>query len=125
MPTRILLVEDNADMGALIREVLHGAADLQVAHTARTGPSACTWIHQNPTAWDLAVIDIFLSEGHGFDVLRSCNELDPRRPAVLLTNYTREPVRSRAAALGAAAVFDKLFELDAFVAYCAQFARRG
>jgi len=38
------------------------------------------------------VIDLFLQDGHGFDVLRACSDVDPGKPAVVLTNYTRDPV---------------------------------
>jgi len=42
--------------------------------------------------WDPAVIDISLPDGRGFDLLRACSELDPGKPAVVLTNYIRDPV---------------------------------
>jgi len=123
MPTRVLLVEDNPDMEGLLREALSGIGGVEVAHAAQTQSAASAWLQQNPAGWDLAVIDIFLREGHGFDVLKCCGQLEPRKPAVLLTNYTREPVRSRAAELGADAVFDKLSELDDFLAFCGRLAR--
>ena len=122
MSTRVLLVEDNPQVETQLREELSAIAGVEVAHTARTPSTASAWLEQNPTGWDLAVIDIFLQDGHGFDVLRACSELHPDKPAVLLTNYTRDPVRARAAALGADAVFDKSFELDEFLAYCSGLA---
>jgi hypothetical protein len=65
------------------------------------------------------------SPGHRFDVLRACADRGPRRRAVLLSNYTREPVRDSAQALGAVGVFDKSLELGAFIAFCAQCLKTG
>ena len=47
---------------------------------------------------------------------------EPGQRAVVLSNYTRDPVREHARLAGADAVFDKSFELEALVAYCEQLA---
>ena len=119
--TKVLLVEDNPGILRNLREALSAVEGLEVVHEAATRTDAAEWLARDPE-WDLAVIDIFLREGHGFDVLRKCAGSRPGRRAVVLSNYTREPVRSSAAALGADAVFDKSFEFEAFLAYCARLA---
>jgi DNA-binding NarL/FixJ family response regulator len=120
--TRVLLVEDNAQLEQSLREALAAIDGVEVAHAAATRAEAASWLREHRCDWDLAVIDIFLREGHGFDVLRQCAGREPGRRAVVLTNYTREPVRSAAQKLGADAVFDKSFEMDEFLDYCARFA---
>jgi DNA-binding NarL/FixJ family response regulator len=120
-----LLVEDNPQLEQTLREALCAIDGVEVAHAAATTAEAAAWLEQHRCGWDLAVIDIFLREGHGFDVLRRCADRDASRRAVVLTNYTREPMRSAAQKLGADAVFDKSFELDDFLAYCARFAGSG
>jgi two-component system OmpR family response regulator len=117
-----LLVEDNPVIQKGLREALALIEGVEITHAATTQAQATQWLDENRAGWDLAVIDIFLREGHGFEVLRKCAGRGEDRRAVVLTNYTREPVRSSAAALGADAVFDKSFELDAFIEYCASFA---
>ena len=67
--------------------------------------------------------DLFLQRGHGFDVLRACAGREPLQKAVVLTNYTITPVRQYAAHAGADAFFDKSFEMDGLVAYCANHAK--
>jgi DNA-binding NarL/FixJ family response regulator len=120
-PTRVFLVEDNPTIEMCLRDTLSTLEGVEVVHTAPTRTEAAQWLTQHANDWDLAVIDIFLREGHGFDVLRACAGRGARR-AVILSNYTREPVRASAEALGADAVFDKTCEMDDFVAYCARFA---
>ena len=114
---RLLLVEDNPAIQAELREALAGMfAEAAVIATAR---DAVAWLQAHPDGWDLAVVDIFLKQGHGFEVLRQCAARQPHQDVVVLSNYTREPARSSALQQGAGAVFDKSFEMEQFLAYCA------
>lgn len=121
---KVLLVEDHPVLQANLRETL-AAEGFEIAHVAATRADALRWLREGAGEWDLGVIDIFLREGHGFDVLRACVARDARRRAVVLSNYTREPARASALALGADAVFDKSYEMDEFVAYCANVKAGG
>ena len=121
---KVLLVEDSAALERSLRETLAEIEGVEVVHAAVSEPEAARWLTEHPAEWDIAVIDIFLREGHGFDVLRSCAERLPWQKAVVLTNYTREPARSSAIKLGADAVFDKSLELGEFLAYCASVAEQ-
>ena len=117
---RILLVEDNP----LVQEqMLHWLGLLpgaQVVHVAPSAGAAGDWLAANRDGWDLAVIDLFLSHGHGFEVLRHCRDRQPHQRAVVLSNYTRDPVREHARRAGADAVFDKAYEMDALARFCRQ-----
>ncbi|KQP21585.1 response regulator [Pseudorhodoferax sp. Leaf267] len=117
-PHAAFLVEDSA----LIRENLILAmaevADTQVVACAESEAEASTWLRQHPHDWQLAVIDMFLKEGTGLGVLRSCHDRGPRQRAVVLTNYADVDIRAQCLALGADAVFDKSTELDAFLDFC-------
>lgn len=113
---RLLLVEDNPVLQKELAESLN--AMYEVVAVSSTAAEAIAWLQQQPEGWDLAVIDIFLRQGHGFDVLRRCAARRPGQGVVMLSNYTREPARSSALNLGADAVFDKGFEMEAFLAWC-------
>lgn len=116
MKARVLLVEDNPVLQAELAESL--GAMFEVVAVQSTAADAVAWLHAQPEGWDIAVIDIFLRQGHGFEVLRKCTARQPWQSVVVLSNYTREPARSSALNLGAAAVFDKGFEMEAFLAWC-------
>ena len=120
---RVLLVEDNARMADEFRRTLESMERTEVVATARTQQEAIAWLRLHPDGWDLALVDLFLQQGHGFEVLRHCRKLRRDQRAVVVSNYTRDPVRDHARQAGADAVFDKSFELDALVDYCAEFAR--
>jgi CheY-like chemotaxis protein len=115
---RILLVEDNAVSQELLRQWFGFVPGAQVVHVATTSQDAVAWLSRHGRDWDLAVIDLFLADGHGFDVLRHCRGRAPHQGAVLLTNYTRDPVRENARRVGADAVFDKGTEMKSFIAWC-------
>ena len=63
-------------------------------------------------------MDLFLKEGSGLGVLRSCMSRPRSKRAVVLSNYVNADIRARCMALGADAVFDKSRELEAFFDYC-------
>ena len=119
---RIFLVEDNAVAQAQVQEALSAIPGLHFVQVARTSGEARRWLAENEGGWDLAVIDLFLASGHGFEVLRQCRNRQARQRAVVLSNYTRDPVREHASNAGADAVFDKSFELESLVLWCEQLA---
>lgn len=118
---RILLVEDNAVAQDLLRQWFSLVPSARIVHVAPSSAEAERWLQDHPEAWDLAVIDLFLRDGHGFEVLRACRGRSPQQRAILLTNYTRDPVRENARRAGADAVFDKAFDMKALIAWCQEF----
>lgn len=115
---RIFLVEDNAVAQAQLTEALAAVQGAEIVHVARTAQDAGDWLARNREGWDLAIVDLFLASGHGFQVLRQCRDRAAGQHAVVLSNYTREPVREHARLAGADAVFDKSFEIEALIAFC-------
>jgi DNA-binding NarL/FixJ family response regulator len=64
--------------------------------------------------WRLAVVDLFLREGNGFEVLRAGRARAAHQRMVVLTNFATPDIRRRVGDAGADAVFDKSTELDLF-----------
>jgi DNA-binding NarL/FixJ family response regulator len=125
MPTRkvdrfrVALVEDHPVYREQLTLRLNELPDVAIVHTSERSADACNWLKQNPASWDLLVLDIFLTEGHGYEVLKSVHDRQPHQHAVFLTSYTRDPAREQALRAGANAVFSKL-QVDAFLAYVQQ-----
>ena len=61
---------------------------------------------------DLVVLDIHLSEGNGFDVLRGLRAAAFEPAVFVLTNYPLDGYRKTAERLGARGFFDKSHEID-------------
>jgi DNA-binding NarL/FixJ family response regulator len=73
---------------------------------------------------DIAVVDIGLREGNGFDVLRALKLRKDAGPiGIVLTNFTTRPYRAAATRLGASYFFDKNQEIVAMLGTVARIAR--
>jgi DNA-binding NarL/FixJ family response regulator len=118
---RVLLVEDSPVVCEQVKRTIHAIPGAQVVQVAATESQASAWLRAHPDGWDLVLVDLFLAQGHGFDVLRRCRDRQPHQRAVVLSNYTRDPVRQCARDAGADAVFDKSFDMDALVDYLVEF----
>ena len=112
------LAEDNAVILANLIETLQEITEVKVVGSGATQAEADRWLWLNDGHWHLAIVDLFLLESSGLDVLAGCRNRQPYQKMVLLTNYATPEIRERAALLGADAVFDKSSELDELLAYC-------
>lgn len=112
------LVEDNQTILDNLIETLEEIASVRVVGHAATESEARRWLSLHDGHWQLAVVDMFLSEGSGLGVLAGCRQREPYQKVVVLTNFATSEIRERSMALGADAVFDKSNELDEFFAYC-------
>ena len=112
------LVEDNRTIRDNLIPALEDLADAAVVGMAETESDAVIWLSSHPDDWQLLIVDLFLKEGSGLGVLRSCMNRPASKRAVVLSNYINADIRARCMALGADAVFDKSRELEAFFEYC-------
>lgn len=115
---RIFLVEDSDIIRSNLSETLLELGNAQVVAHAIGESEARAWLGTHRRDWDLAVVDLFLKEGSGMGVLSSQRERQAAQKIVVLSNYATCDMRSRCAALGADAVFDKSTELDDLIDYC-------
>lgn len=118
MKLRTYLVEDNPTIRENLIATLEELADVEPVGMADTESEGTDWLQQNPDAWDLAIVDLFLRQGSGLGVLTACRERQPHQRIVVLSNYATPDIRGRCAQLGVDAVFDKSNEIDALMEYC-------
>lgn len=103
------------NLGATLVELLQA----QVVGVAETPDEALVWLALHEGHWNLAVLDLILKQGTGFDVLARMAPAHRRR-SVVLTNAATPANIARCISLGADAVFDKSLQTDEFLDYCAQ-----
>ncbi len=112
------IVEDNPVICENLIATLEELADVQVVGTSDSENDSTSWLLGNPSAWSLAIVDLFLKQGSGLGVLTACRNRKPTQKMVVLSNYATTDIRQRCAQLGVDAVFDKSNEIDALVDYC-------
>lgn len=122
---QVMLVEDSA----LIREALIDAlASSPVANFegfATTADDAVTALRARQ--YDIAVVDIELARGTGFDVLLNINQSDfpyPPPISIVLTNHAHPVYKYQAELLGVRHFFDKSMHFDEAIDAIEQEARR-
>ena len=64
---------------------------------------------------DVAIVDISLAEGNGFEVVKAMALTEPRPLVFVLTNHATRRYREHAARLGADAFYDKQNEIIALL----------
>ena len=118
MKFRAYIVEDSPTIRENLIEALRELALVDAVGTAETENEGKRWLARNHDYWDLAIVDLFLKEGSGLNILEACRFRRPTQKMVVLSNHATTDVRWRCAQLGADAVFDKSTEIDALVDFC-------
>lgn len=108
---RILVVDDVRFFRARIRQLLGQLGYWRVVE-AGSGREAIALVRAN--RFDLAVLDVALEDADGISVLRAMRRLDPRMRVVVVTAAASEPVVRQARAAGAARVYVKPIDDEAF-----------
>ncbi len=122
-PTRILVVEDERDIGALI--AYHLAREGYRVRTAGDGAEALAALAAERP--DLVVLDLMLPGASGYDVLKEVRERDELRdvPVVVLTARRDEADRVKGLELGADDYITKPFSPRELVLRIAAVLRRA
>lgn len=113
---RILLAEDDEYMRRLLAAGLRrdGFEVIEAANGAELVALLGTLVRQSPDgrAVDLIVSDIRMPWANGLRVLEMLRRSDWATPVILITAFGDGETHAEARRLGAAAVFDKPFEID-------------
>ncbi|WP_096671041.1 response regulator [Polaromonas sp. AET17H-212] len=112
------LVEDKPEIRDTVVEAMEEVAPLKFVGHAASEAAARQWLRTFNDDWQLAIVDLFLSEGSGFGVLRDCQSRKPNQKVVVLTSYCHQNITDRCLQLGADRVFDKSADIEELVAYC-------
>ena len=116
MHLRIYLVEDNPIILEWLVEALEELTDTEVIGSAGTECEASCWLNAHSLLWDVAVVDLWLAQGNGLEVIKCLNRTLAQK-VIVLTNYPTQHMRELCHAAGADAFFDKSTELDEFASY--------
>jgi CheY-like chemotaxis protein/two-component sensor histidine kinase len=115
-PGRILVVDDEPDVAAVVKDVLLIAG--HEVDTAISGNVAMRMVEL--TAYDLVFTDLGMPDMSGWEVAEKINELKPGLPVVLITGWGTSLDEADATKRGVTAVVHKPFEIDELlkIAHC-------
>ena len=90
-PTRILLIEDDPDDIALVKDYLSESEDHSYrVTTAETIASAQTILDRD--VFDVVLLDLSLPDSHGWETFTAIHEHAPQLPFVLVTGVCDESI---------------------------------
>jgi DNA-binding response OmpR family regulator len=117
VPKRLLVVDDEAAIAALLARLLrHAGHDVTVAHDG-----AQAWDLFQAQGFDLVVTDLKLPHLSGEQLAQRIKALAPHTPIVVLTGHGDQEEEQRLLLIGVARIFAKpLQELRHFVAFVTQ-----
>ena len=106
----VFIVEDSQPVRERLEEMLASIEGTRCAGCAATAETAISQIlDTHPHA---VILDIWLAQGSGFDVLRALRGRAPQIPIYVFSNFSMEPYRRLAIRLGAAVFFDKTAQIE-------------
>src|SRR5712692_3908036 len=108
MAACILIVEDDADLGFLLQEVLKREGHR--VEIAETGAAALARLQRG--TYDLVLLDLRLPDGDGLELLPRYQELAPDVPIIVMTAFNTRQIALEATHRGAYDFFRKPFEIQ-------------
>jgi len=117
---RVLLVEDSPVIRGLITEIINDVPGVKVAESVESQREAIEAIRRLEV--DVVILDLQLSKGTGFGVLRAMRDMPTKPIIVVLTNFALKSYREAALALGARDFLDKSRDYDKLPAILTEIA---
>jgi DNA-binding NarL/FixJ family response regulator len=115
---KAFLVEDSPVIRENLVATLEELVPLKVLGYADSESTAVAWLDEQGHDCDLVIVDLFLRQGSGMQVLEHLGRSGRAAERVVLTNYATPDVRRHCIGLGASRVFDKSGEIDALIEHC-------
>ncbi|KYP15359.1 response regulator transcription factor [Flavihumibacter sp. CACIAM 22H1] len=123
MQHKVLFVEDEIDLGNVVKQYLQ-LMDLEIDwHT--TAEDAYLAFTKNKASYDLLMIDVQLPGADGFELAKKFYQLDSKKPFLFLTARNEKKDRLRGLELGADDYISKPFDIDELVLRIRNIIRRN
>ena len=104
---KVFIVEDAVNMQVALSDLICAVADAEIAGVVGSETQAIEWATSNAGLWDLAVVDLTLEEGDGFNIVRQLKLRPQCGVVVVFSAFVTDVIRRYCLSLGADAVFHK------------------
>ena len=118
MVLRTFLAEPCLETRRTLVGSMQQVAPIGFVGLANSEVGAHEWLGDKTHDWDLAIIDLQLSQGSGFGVLQEQRNRSSVQKIVVLTSYVNQDIRQRCLQAGADGVFDKTRDIEKLVDFC-------
>ena len=108
MPRRMLVVDDDPAGCRLVQALFEGEGfEVSARHDAKGGLSCA-----ESGDFEVVILDLYLPDGDGIDVLKRLRDRDPNLPVIMLTGHADVKTAVRAIKLGAAHYLTKPMDVE-------------
>jgi len=118
--TKILVIDDDKSICESLN--LYLSEEGYEVRTALSGEEGLKKFQSQ--SWDLVILDIFLSDADGLDILRRLKDKSPDTSVIMITAFHDMPTTVRAMKLGAVEYIHKPLEIDELQAAIDRMVRR-
>jgi two-component system OmpR family response regulator len=120
----LVMVEDSKEIQSAVEDLLGMIGGFEISARLQTEAEGTEWLEQHGSSWDLAVLDLVLRDGSGFNLIRRFKAANEQGRIIVLSDYATPIIKVRCVELGADAVFSK-GEVKAFSSYLTIVKGRG
>jgi DNA-binding NarL/FixJ family response regulator len=104
---KVLIVEDTVNMQQALQDLVCSVTDAEIVGVVASEPVALEWARSHPGGWDLAIVDLTLEQGDGFNIVRTLKTDPHAGTVVVFSAFVTDVIRRHCSSLGADAVFHK------------------
>jgi two-component system, OmpR family, response regulator len=104
---RVFIVEDSDNMQLALQDLVTSVTDSEILGVEASEDRAIDWAKAHAGRWDLAIVDLTLAQGDGFNIVRTLKEDPDAGVVVVFSAFVTDVIRRHCRSLGADAVFHK------------------
>jgi two-component system, OmpR family, response regulator len=118
---KVFIVEDSVNMQVALKDLVCSVADAEILDAVGSEALALEWAATHAGCWDLAIVDLTLDQGDGFNIVRRLKQDGEGGAVVVFSGFVSDVIRRHCRTLGADAVFHKT-ESDELARYIQELA---
>jgi len=104
---KVFIVEDAVPMQIALKDLVCAVTDAEIVSVVATEAMALDWATAHAGRWDLAIVDLTLEQGDGFNIIRRLKQQPGCGTVVVFSAFVTDVIRRHCRSLGADAVFHK------------------
>jgi len=109
---KVFIVEDAIPMQIALKDLICAVTDAEIVGVVGTEAMALEWSKAHAGLWDLAIVDLTLEQGDGFNIVRRLKMEPGCGTVVVFSAFVTDVIRRHCRSLGADAVFHKTESSD-------------
>jgi two-component system, OmpR family, response regulator len=121
---RVFIVEDSRPARDALSDLLDAMGGFSVVGTVGTETDATEWLSEHRCNWDVAILDLLIDGGSGFNLIRRAKQFPAAGKTVVFSAYATPVIAQRCIDLGADAAFGKL-DTDRLLTYLEELKIQG